>query len=197
MGKLSVCYQGQADSFFMYNNYSDGSLPIGFEIGFWIFYFVILAASYIAFGLTFGALYAKMGQPRWKAWVPVYCYWPFFEFAGFNGAIALLSLSGIVPFVGFVGSIFFLVYSIRSAHRISRAFGKGIDPTGWTVLYVFFPWVWAGILGYGPSQIVASPLPPTWPGNFPPAPPAAPSGYYPPEPPVAPQPPVPPAAPAL
>ncbi len=164
--------KNRADTFRMYNNYSSSIDQATFSL-FAGLYVIILVAAYVAYGLTFGALYEKMGQPKWKAWVPVYSQWTFFQLAGYNGALALLAFASAIPIVGWIGTIVYAVYAAMGAYRISRAFGKEPDLAGWTVLYIFAAPVWAGILGFGKSQVVKSPLPAAGPGSYPPAPPTA------------------------
>lgn len=108
---------------------------------------VFVVIAYVVTALLTAPFFAKIGEPKWKAWVPVYVNWVFLERAGFSGALSLLALASSVPYVGFVAGIVLTVFLIRAAFRYGDDFGKpGVE---FAVLYAFLPVVWFGILGLG------------------------------------------------
>ena len=87
-------------------------------------------------------VFSKAGVEPWKAWVPIYNNWIFFELGGQKAGLSILLLFPIVNIVG-------AVYGIIAAHKIGLAFGKS---TAWTVLYFFCAPVWYALLGFGSAQ---------------------------------------------
>jgi len=109
---------------------------------FYLFYFVFAVAFYVFYSYTLSKIFQKAGVEGWKAWVPILNSWTLLELGGYAGFWALLAL---VPFVNIV-SVVFLVLAV---HNVNKGFGKD---GAFTVLYVFLPYVWSGILAWGSAQ---------------------------------------------
>ncbi|MGG7510515.1 DUF5684 domain-containing protein [Plantibacter sp. YIM 135249] len=103
---------------------------------------VTFAITYVILGIALQALFAKVGIERWKAWVPVYQYWTWLRLGGQSGWWALCIL---IPY----GSIVTLVFLYIGMNRTNIAFRKD---TGFLVLGIFLPVVWALILGFGQAR---------------------------------------------
>ncbi|WP_010202225.1 DUF5684 domain-containing protein [Salinibacterium sp. PAMC 21357] len=109
-------------------------------------YLVVFAAVYVWISLALSKLFAKLGIPTWKAWVP------------FVNTIELLRLGGyeawnIVWFFVPLLNAYGVVLLIISIHRINERFALG---AGMTVLgAIAFP-IWATVLGFGQAQPVGS-----------------------------------------
>lgn len=69
-------------------------------------------ALYAVNSWLLGSLYRKVGIATWKAWVPVYQLWPFFELGGFRGA---WSLTALLPTLQSIFSTIALVQLYLSA----------------------------------------------------------------------------------
>src|SRR3954468_1140722 len=127
---------------------------IGFFAVFAIWFGIVLLLSLAlcvvnAFALM--SLFRKVGVAPWIGWVPYYNTWTVLELGGQPGPLALLSLA---PY----GNYAVLVFLAISHHRTGIAFGKD---TGWVVLAIFVPFVWAFLLGrpeevYRPELITAA-----------------------------------------
>jgi len=100
---------------------------------------IVSIGSYVWMSLALAAVFRKLGEKGWKAWVPVYGTVVFFILGRQN---PLWLLTYLVPGVGIVGFIF----HIRAIHQINRRFshGKGFTFFG-IVLFV----VWASVIGFG------------------------------------------------
>ncbi|WP_159500173.1 DUF5684 domain-containing protein [Microbacterium sp. 18062] len=105
--------------------------------------FGLLVYVWTAIGL--GAVFAKLGVERWKAWVPVYNQVVLLGLGGLSGWLLLLLLIPVF------GPIFVFVAVVTAAHRINAAFGHG---AGMTVLAALLFPVWASVLGFGASRPV-------------------------------------------
>lgn len=100
-------------------------------------------AFYVWCALALGAVFAKSGEPHWKAWVPFVNLFTLFVLGGIPGWWVLLLL------VPGAGAVAVWVLMIAAAHRIGLSFGYG---GGMTVLAaVLFP-VWATVLGFGSAR---------------------------------------------
>jgi hypothetical protein len=91
--------------------------------------------------------------------VPYYNTWKLLELGSQPGWMILLAL---IP----GGSIVALVFLAFSYHRIGISFGKD---SGWVVLGIFLPWLWAILLGrqqevYDPRRLQAFGYPPPYAG---------------------------------
>lgn len=119
-----------------YDEASAGAFAFGFIFG------VII---YVINAWFMGRVFNKLGIKAWRAWIPVYSQWVFLEAGGFKGYLILIGLLGGIPFLGFFASIAIAVILTMAAYRIGAGFHKS---AGWTVLYFFLPFVWAGILAF-------------------------------------------------
>jgi len=136
------------------------------DAGFWIAFVAVMAISlaialmlalalYIVNAFALMSLFRKVGVAPWIGWVPYYNTWTVLELGGQAGPLALLSLA---PY----GSYAVLVFLAIAHHRTGIAFRKD---TGWVVLAIFLPFVWAFLLGrdeevYRPELITAAGYPP-------------------------------------
>lgn len=100
-------------------------------------------AVYVWMALALAAVFRKMGEEPWRAWVPLLNVATFLRVGGLSPWLALVAL------VPGLGAIALLALIGIAAHRTNPAFGYG---TGMTVLaVVLFP-VWASIVGFGPAR---------------------------------------------
>ena len=136
------------------------------DAGFWIAFVAVMVISlaiglmlalalYIVNAFALMSLFRKVGVAPWIGWVPYYNTWTVLELGGQAGPLALLSLA---PY----GSYAVLVFLAIAHHRTGIAFRKD---TGWVVLAIFLPFVWAFLLGrdeevYRPELITAAGYPP-------------------------------------
>jgi hypothetical protein len=102
---------------------------------------VIGLAIYVVSGIAFMKLFRKVGVEPWAAWVPFFNYWRLLELGGQEGWLAVLA---IVPFGSYVSAVFTAI----AAHKVGTAFR---NDGGWTVLFIFFPYVWAWLLANDPA----------------------------------------------
>jgi hypothetical protein len=126
-------------------------------IYFFVFGFALLfaIAYYVVMSIALSGFFKKVGVEGWIAWVPIYNIWKWLEVGGQPGWLSLLSL---VSPGGIVTSVFLYI----GMYRTGLAFRKDI---GILVLGIFFPFVWAFILGgkneqYHPELITAAGYPP-------------------------------------
>jgi hypothetical protein len=96
---------------------------------------------YLWAALALSRVFAKLGEPAWKAWVPFANVVTLFQLGGFTG-LWLISL--FFPVVNVAG----LVVLCFALHALNRQFGKGGAFTAFAIL--LFP-VWASVLGFGRS----------------------------------------------
>jgi len=111
----------------------------------------VAIALYVVNAFALMSLFRKVGVAPWIGWVPYYNTWTLLELGGQAGPLALLSL---VPY----GSYVVLIFRAIAHHRTGIAFGKD---SGWVVLAIFLPFVWAFLLGrpeevYRPELIAAA-----------------------------------------
>jgi len=116
---------------------------------------LFVLAIYVLTAIAMMGFFRKVGVEPWIAWVPVYNNWKWLEIGGFQGWIALAQL--IYP-GGIVTSIFIYI----GMYRTGIAFRKDV---GFFILGLFFPFIWAFILGgktavYEPQLITAAGYPP-------------------------------------
>lgn len=112
-----------------------------------------LMTTLIVSGILFYAInafllskvFAKTGIEPWKAWVPLYSEWKFFELGGQKPALSLTYLLAGIPLIGLIP----IIYSVIAAHQIGLGFGKS---KAWAVLYLFLKPVWYGLIGFGSAQ---------------------------------------------
>lgn len=105
--------------------------------------FVLIVALYVWTALALSAVFRKIGEEPWKAWVPVLNLATVLKWGGFSPWLVLLA------FVPVVGQLAVFVLMVISAHRINPGFGYG---NGMTVLAALLFVVWASILGFGPAR---------------------------------------------
>ncbi|MDQ1082916.1 MULTISPECIES: DUF5684 domain-containing protein [Microbacterium] len=103
----------------------------------------LIVVLYVWFALALVAMFHKMGEPAWKAWIPVVNVATILQRGEFSPWLVLLN---VVPLFG---AIAFAVVFIVAVHRITRAFGGG---AGLTVVGALVPVVWASILGWGSAH---------------------------------------------
>lgn len=123
--------------------YNDNGSAIGLLMAVLGIYLVLLAALYALFAWFLARVFRKAGVAQWKAWVPFYNGWVFFELGGQPGWLALLAL---IPGASIVAAVF----SCIAAYQIGAAFQK--PDGGWVVLYFFVPYVWLGIFAFDRSR---------------------------------------------
>ncbi|MET1019770.1 MAG: DUF5684 domain-containing protein [Microterricola sp.] len=117
---------------------SDNSVP-----GFGVLIALLLSlAFYVWASAALAAVFRKLGEPGWKAWVPVYSSFVLFRLGGVAPFWAITLFLPLINIVGFV-------FSIIAIHSISKQFGKG---TGFTVLGVLLTPIWSSILGWGRAR---------------------------------------------
>jgi len=100
--------------------------------------------SYVWVSLALAAVFRKLGEKGWKAWVPVYGTITFFKLGRQN---PWWLLTYLVPGVSIVGFVFY----IRAIHQINRHFSKG---KGFTFLGVVLFAIWASIVGFGSAVAI-------------------------------------------
>ncbi|MFM5905049.1 MAG: hypothetical protein ACKORF_02965 [Micrococcales bacterium] len=75
-----------------------------FVLGLIGFLVLLALAFYFVNAWLLSTFYEKVGVQKWKAWIPVYQLWPFFEVAGFAGGWSLLALASVAPVPFFLAS---------------------------------------------------------------------------------------------
>ena len=109
---------------------------------------VFSIATYVLTSIATMGIFKKAGLPGWKAWVPLYNNWLFFELGGYNGALIFL---GLIPFFG---PIALFISLCLAANEI----GKKLDKSD---IFILFPLgvftggittiIWYCITGFGKS----------------------------------------------
>ncbi|HEY9423336.1 MAG TPA: DUF5684 domain-containing protein, partial [Microterricola sp.] len=118
---------------------SDSSVP-----GFGVLIALLLSlAFYVWASAALAAVFGKLGERGWKAWVPVYNSFVLFRL---GGVAPLWAITLFLPLINIVG----FVFSIFAIHSISKQFGKG---AGFTVLGVLLMPIWSSILGWGRASV--------------------------------------------
>lgn len=97
---------------------------------------------YVWTALALSAVFRKMGEEQWRAWVPFLNIATVLRWGGFSPWLVLLA---VVP----IAQVVVFVLLIVSAHRINAGFGYG---AGMTVLAALVFVVWASVLGFGPAR---------------------------------------------
>ncbi|GAA3025529.1 DUF5684 domain-containing protein [Microbacterium dextranolyticum] len=97
---------------------------------------------YVWTGLALSALFRKLGEERWKAWVPFLNIATVLTRGGFSPWLVILA---VVP----IAQVVLFVLVVISAHRINLGFGYG---AGMTVLAALAFVVWASVLGFGSAR---------------------------------------------
>jgi hypothetical protein len=107
--------------------------------------FLVGIVVYVLYALGLSKVFAKLGEPAWKGWVPVL------------NELTLLKLGGqpvwtlVLAFIPVANLAYQYYFRLLAVHRIDARFGKG---TGFTVLGVLVPFVWALLLGGKGAQLV-------------------------------------------
>src|SRR5450830_1401135 len=109
---------------------SDTALAVVLALVFVLVYLVLIAGIYALVAWMLSRVFRKAGVAEWKAWVPLFNYWVFFEMGGQPGWIAILA---IVPGVNIVAAVFAWI----AAWHVGSAFQK--PGAGWLLLYIFLP----------------------------------------------------------
>ena len=120
--------------------YSDGAAAgtiLAIYGAFFLLSLVFAAAVYVLMALALSSFFKKVGVESWIAWVPIYNTWKWLEVGGQQGWLALISL---IPY----GSIVTAVFLYIGMYRTGLAFRRD---GGFLVIGIFFPYVWAFILG--------------------------------------------------
>lgn len=103
----------------------------------------VAVVLYVWLSLALSAMFRKMGEETWRAWVPLLNIATLLRWAGFSPWLVLLFL---IPVAGqFAGFVLLII----AAHRLGPGFGYGGAMT--VVAALLFP-VWATIVGFGPAR---------------------------------------------
>lgn len=84
----------------------------------------VAIAGYVIMSLFFARIFKLAGLPAWKAWVPIYNQWIFFQLGGYSGVFVLLPFVTIIPVIGFFASIVYFVFFCFAAQEIGKKVGK-------------------------------------------------------------------------
>ncbi|KSU55852.1 DUF5684 domain-containing protein [Microbacterium enclense] len=103
----------------------------------------LVVVLYVWFALALAAMFEKMGEPTWKAWVPIVNVATVLQRGDFSPWLVLLN---VVPLFGAVAFVIVFIVAVR---RITVGFGGGV---GLTVVGALVPVVWASILGWGSAR---------------------------------------------
>jgi len=123
-------------------DYSSSSYAPTFSFGTIITMLVLYLAIYALTSWTLGKMFQKAGIEAWKAWVPIYNLIILFKMGDQNPLFVLFMF---VPVASIVGTVFMII----AVHNINLKLGRG---GGSTALYVFLPFVWMLIVGFGPDR---------------------------------------------
>lgn len=99
------------------------------SMGTWLILLLLLIpaiaiAGYVIMSLFFARIFKLAGLPAWKAWVPIYNQWIFFQLGGYSGVFVLLPFVTIIPVIGFFASIVYFVFFCFAAQEIGKKVGK-------------------------------------------------------------------------
>ena len=99
------------------------------SMGTWLILLLLLIpaiaiAGYVVMSLFFARIFKLAGLPAWKAWVPIYNQWIFFQLGGYSGVFVLLPFVTIIPVIGFFASIVYFVFFCFAAQEIGKKVGK-------------------------------------------------------------------------
>ena len=109
--------------------------------------FLLIVALYVWISLALSAVFAKAGEERFAAWIPIWNIVVLLRLGGLSGLLVLLIL------VPFLGQLALLVVMIIAYQRINRSFGFG---TGMTVVAVLLFPIWASVVGWGSARWIGS-----------------------------------------
>ena len=99
------------------------------SMGAWLIFLLLLIpavaiAGYVVMSLFFARIFKLAGLPAWKAWVPIYNQWIFFQLGGYSGVFVLLPFVTIIPVIGFFANIVYFVFFCFAAQEIGKKVGK-------------------------------------------------------------------------
>ena len=82
------------------------------SMGTWLILLLLLIpaiaiAGYVIMSLFFARIFKLAGLPAWKAWVPIYNQWIFFQLGGYSGVFVLLPFVTIIVTFGITTYIWF------------------------------------------------------------------------------------------
>ncbi|KOS07082.1 hypothetical protein AM493_14345 [Flavobacterium akiainvivens] len=104
----------------------------------------IFFVQLVVLGVAFWKLFAKAGQPGWKALIPIYSAYIMLKMVNKPWWWLLLML---IPLAG-------VVWAIWALNLFIRAFGKQEE---YTVLSIFFPQVFFPALAFDKSAVYTNP----------------------------------------
>ncbi len=121
-------------------NVDPGVAAAAFSV-FLVFFAVLFVASYVITAFLLSRIFKKAGVEGWKAWVPVYNTWVFYEIGEQKGFWAVLAF---IPFVNIIS----VVFAIIAMYRIGLNLGK---ESWFVVLGIFLPLIWMIWLAFDSS----------------------------------------------
>ena len=129
---------------------------------------VVLILGYLLCAIGWWKMFQKAGQtsPMLRALIPIWNIYTLFKIAWNTGMFwvaFVLEISGSViskivengggsGMLGSIGTLIMVagfVISVMNFYKVSRSFGHGV---GFTILFIFFPWLTSMILGFGESR---------------------------------------------
>ena len=110
---------------------------------------IFAVVLYVYSAITLSKIFKKAGIQSWIAWVPYYNTWKVFEMGNMHPALSLLTYAAVIPFIGTIVAIAGWVLYIIVANNIGKGFGK---KGPFTLLFVFLPVIWLGILAFGKDK---------------------------------------------
>lgn len=104
-----------------------GGGAVGASLGLTVLQLALFAGVYVWTALALRAVFAKVGQPAWKAWTPVVNLWTLFELAGMKGwwAVVQVAAGVIVTIVASITGALFLAAAQDAAFSGSSASAAG------------------------------------------------------------------------
>lgn len=118
----------------------------------------VIPVVYVIYSSLLMMVFKKAGVESWKAWVPFYNNWIFFELSGYKGWASLAFVAAwALPMLGGFASLIALAIFVIVTLNFQRAFGKDWP---WILLYVFANPIWLAILAFDSSTYDKSKLEP-------------------------------------
>lgn len=128
-----------------YDNYAT-ALSIAFASIFFIVFVPVIVIS-VLYAVAMWKIYVKMGEPGWKAIVPIYNLITLYERVNINPLWILLTIFGSM--IPFVGSLAVLLFGIVVIVRLCKGFDKD---AGFVVGYLLLGPIFPCILAFGKSN---------------------------------------------